>query len=92
MAKSILSLCITMFQHTYNMNDGKLEYVKSRKVGVKNRVSVLHSNILQRAHQWARFCMKKHLGAILPSTLFVACARVPESDLNHPIVVHKYRR
>lgn len=64
---------------TYDMKDDKLEHMKFRKVGVKNQASLLHSNILQRAHQWARFCTKKHLGAILPSTLFVACARVANS-------------
>ena len=36
-------------------------------------MSLLPSNILQRAHQWARFCTNKHLGATLPNTLFHMC-------------------
>lgn len=55
------------------MNEGKLECAKFGKVGLNNCVSLSHSNILQRAHQWARFCMKKQLGVTLPSTLFHMC-------------------
>lgn len=56
-----------------DMNDGKLEYVKFRKIGLNNRVCLSHSNILQRAHQWARFRMQKHLGVTLPITLYYMC-------------------
>ena len=31
-------------------NEGKMEYVKLGKVGLKNLVSLFHNNILQRAH------------------------------------------
>jgi hypothetical protein len=40
-----------------DMNDGKMEYAKFGKVGLNNGVSLSHSNILQRAHQRARFCI-----------------------------------
>jgi hypothetical protein len=39
----------------------------------KNHVSLSHSNILQRTHEWARFCMKKQLGVTLPGILFHMC-------------------
>ena len=42
-----------------DMNDGKMEYMKFKKVALNNHVSLLHSDILQRAHQRAHFCMKK---------------------------------
>jgi hypothetical protein len=56
-----------------DMNDGKLEYTKFGKVNLNNCVSLSHSKILQRAHQWAHCCMKKHLGATLPNNLFHMC-------------------
>lgn len=34
-----------------DMNEGKMEYVKSSKVGMKNHVSLSHNNILQRANE-----------------------------------------
>lgn len=34
-----------------DMNHGIMEYKKFGKVGLNNRVSLLHSNFLQRAHQ-----------------------------------------
>jgi hypothetical protein len=40
------------------MNTGKMESIKFGKVGWNNCVSLSHSNILQRAHQWAHFLMK----------------------------------
>lgn len=42
----------------YHMNEGKMEYTKFGKTSLKNRVSLSHSYILQRAHQWARFRIK----------------------------------
>ena len=36
-------------------------------------MSLSHSNILQSAHQWGHFDMKKHLGATLPGTLYHMC-------------------
>ena len=53
-----------------DMNDGKLEYAKFGKIGLNNSVCPSHSNTLQRAHQWAHFRMKKHLGVTLPGTLY----------------------
>ena len=58
---------------TYDMNEGKLEYVKFGKVGLNNHVSLSHNIILQRAHQWSCSHMKKHLGVILPNILFYMC-------------------
>lgn len=52
-----------------DMNDRKMEYVKFGKVGLSNYMSLSYSNILQRAHKWARFRMKNHLGTTLPETL-----------------------
>jgi hypothetical protein len=48
-----------------NDMNGKMEYTKFGKVGLNNRVSLSHSNVLQRAHQWTHFRMKKHFGALL---------------------------
>ena len=44
---------------TNDMNQGTMEYAKFGKVRLNNYVGLSHSNILQRAHQWACFCMKK---------------------------------
>lgn len=55
------------------VNGGKMEYIKFGKVGLSNCVSMSHSNVFQRAHQWARFRMKKHLGATFVGTLFNLC-------------------
>ena len=43
------------------------------KVGLNNCVSLSHSNILQRAHQWGKFCRVEYLGAILSKTLYHMC-------------------
>lgn len=51
------------------MNEGKLECAKFGKVGLNNRLSLSHSNILQRTY----FCMKKQLGLTLPDILFHMC-------------------
>lgn len=40
---------------------------------MSNHVSLSHNNVLQRAHQWAHFLMKKHLGVSLANTLFHIC-------------------
>ena len=56
-----------------DMSDGKMEYENFGKVGLNNHMSPSHSNILQRAHQWSHFHMKKHLGATLPGTLYRMC-------------------
>ena len=53
-----------------DMNEGKMEYAKFGRMGLKNLVSLSHNNILQCAHQWARFCMKKHVGDSLPGMFF----------------------
>ena len=54
-------------------NEGKLEYPKFAKVNLNNRVSLSHSDILQKARQWAHFQMTKHLDVTLPDTLFHIC-------------------
>ena len=46
-----------------------MEYAKFEKKGLNNRVSLSHSNILQRPHQWAHFRTRKHLDATFPGTL-----------------------
>lgn len=56
-----------------DMNKGKLEHAKFGKVNLNNHVSLSHRSILPRAYQWARFCMKKHLGFTLPGTFFHMC-------------------
>lgn len=56
-----------------DMNEGKMEYAKFEKVGLNNCVSLSQSNMLQRAHQRARFHIKKYLGATLDGTLFHLC-------------------
>lgn len=38
---------------TNDMNEGKLEYAKFKKIGLNNCVCLSHTNILQSAHQWA---------------------------------------
>lgn len=58
-----------------DMNREKLDYAKFGKVGVKNRVSLFHSNILQRSHLWTKSCMRKHLGVPLYGKLFI-CVKV----------------
>ena len=50
-----------------------MEYVKFDKMGLNNHVSLSHSNIPQRAHQWARFHTKKHLGVTLANILYHMC-------------------
>lgn len=70
--KTILSLFITFF-FADDMNECKLEYAKFGKVGLNNHVSLCDSNMLQSAHQWTCFCMKKHLGVALLDTLFHMC-------------------
>ena len=62
-----------------DMNDGILEHAKFGKVGLNNCVSLLHSNILQKAHQWAHFRMKNYLGATLPGIFPFTCTRVANS-------------
>ena len=70
-----------------DMNDGQMEYVKFGEVGMNNRVSLSHSNILQRPHQWAQFHMKKHLGVLfLTLVLHVQeWAILPESNMGDPL-------
>ena len=46
---------------------------KLKKVGLNNRVSLSHSNVLQQAHQWARFNMENNLGVTLAGTLYHMC-------------------
>lgn len=55
------------------MNDGEMEYAKFGKVGLNNQVSLSHIRNSQRAHQWARICMKKHLVVTLIATLYHIC-------------------
>jgi hypothetical protein len=64
----------------HDMNEGKMEYAKFGKVGFNNYVNLSHSNILQRAHQWTRFRMRKHLGVTFLGTLFHMC----KSDQFYP--------
>lgn len=63
-----------------DMNDDKMEYMKFGKVGLNNHVSLLHSNILQRTHQQARFGMKKIFGLSALQALCSICARVVISN------------
>lgn len=56
-----------------DMNEGK-EYAKFGKMRLKNHVSLSHHNILQHAHQWAQFHMKKHLSVSLPKMFFHMCS------------------
>lgn len=60
---NIFSLCIIMIP-----NKDKIEYANFGKVGFNNHVSLSHNNILQRAHQWEHFYMRKNSGATLPDT------------------------
>jgi hypothetical protein len=53
MRRSILSLHYNISSE--NMNKEKMEYAKFGKVGLKSHVNLLHSNVLQRAHQWPGF-------------------------------------
>lgn len=55
------------------MNKWKMKYAKFGKVGLRYHVKLSHINILQHAHWWARFCMKKHLDVSIPRTLFHMC-------------------
>ena len=52
---------------------GKMEYAKIGNAGPKNHVSLSYNNILQQAHQWTRFRMKKHLHVSLPWTMCHMC-------------------
>lgn len=75
------------------MNDGKLEHAKFRKVGLNNRLSLSHSNILQGAHQWARFCVKKCLVVTLAGNLFHMCKSLlfyPILHMGRSVEVYKY--
>ena len=58
---------------SYDMNEGKMEYAKFSKVSLKNHVNLFDSNILQWAHQRARFHMEKHPGISLLGVLFHMC-------------------
>ena len=73
-----------------DMNDGILEHAKFGKVGLNNCVSLLHNNILQKAHQWAHFRMKNYLGATLPG-IFPSHVQewpiLPQSKLGHSIPI-----
>lgn len=51
-----------------DVDEDKLHYAKFKNVGLDNHVNFSHSNISQRAHQWACFRVKKHLGDTLPNT------------------------
>lgn len=76
-----------------DINDGEMEYVKSGKVGLNDRVSLSHIDILQRAHQWAQFPMKRYLGVTLVGTLFHTCKSMQfyhESDMGHSTEVPKH--
>lgn len=53
MRRSILSLHFNI--SSKNMNKEKIEYAKVGKVGLKNHVTLSHSNFLHRAHQWPDF-------------------------------------
>lgn len=67
--------CFEFAHHNVSFDDiigGKLTYAKFGKVGFKNRVNLTHSHI-QRAYQWAKLCMKKHLGVSFLGTSFHMC-------------------
>lgn len=51
------------------MNEGKMEFAKFGHVRLKNCMSLSLSNVLT-AHQWARFCMRNHLGVAHPEILY----------------------
>ena len=57
--------------HNVSANDmsGNMEHTKFGKVGLNNHVSLSHGNVLQRAHQWTHFRIKKHFGVTLARTL-----------------------
>ena len=74
--KDNMEECFEFVHHNVyanDMNERKMEYAKSEKVGSNNHVSLSHRNILQMAHQWPRFLMKKCLGVTLPGTLYHMC-------------------
>lgn len=50
-----------------------MEYTKFGKIDLNNPTCLSRSNILQRAHQWARFRMKMHLGVTLARALYHMC-------------------
>jgi hypothetical protein len=56
-----------------DMSEGKMAYANFGKVGPNNHVSLSHSNILQKVHQWASFFMKKFLGVTLYGTFYHMC-------------------
>lgn len=56
-----------------DMNEGTLKYSKFGKVNLNNRVNLFHNDILQRAHLWARFHMRKCLDFMLAKALFHTC-------------------
>lgn len=56
-----------------DMNEGKMEHAKFRKVGFNNHASISNSNILQRVRQWGRFHMKKQLDVSLLMTFSHMC-------------------
>ena len=62
-----------VFANNIILYEGKLECTKFKNIGLNNCVSLSHSTILQRAHQWACFCLNKHLGVTLLGILFHMC-------------------
>lgn len=56
-----------------DMHDGGMEFAKFGKVSLNNCASFSYSNILQRAHQWAHFCMKN----IWVLALLALCSIIP---------------
>lgn len=56
-----------------DMNEGEINAVCEVWEGRFEQSCRSLSNILRRAHRWARFYMKTHLGVSLPGTLFHMC-------------------
>lgn len=63
---------------------------KNGKVGLNNRANLSLSNILQKAHQWARLRMWKHLGVSLHSTLFYMWKRGNSTTWGDSVEIHGY--
>lgn len=65
-----------------DMNEGKMEHVKFGKMELNICVSLSHSNILQRAHQWPYFCMEKYW--------VQEWAILPQSGMDYSVEVYRY--
>lgn len=77
----------------HDMNEGKMKYAKFVKVRLNNCMGLSHSNVLQRAHQSACFCMKKtfRCNSSQHSISHVQeWAIQPESNMGYSIKIGRY--